>query len=785
MSGIGEQHQEPEGDRISQRTLAESCLGISSSLELSETLEAIAEEARRLMGSVYAVVHVLRESTEGDNVFAAGISISEFLQRHLVNSTEWVVPDSETDPTSSDPGEVPGDGVGSLLAPLYLEGDHFANVYVGRKVDGGNFTGEDGGIFQSLISHAARAVSNSILYQSARQIQAELETLIDNVPIGIFVFDVHSGILDTVNQEGSRLSRGMVGPGSQINEFHQTISLKSEGGQEIPKDTHPLAQIIATGSPVASQPFAVNFPDRQSVTVLIGASPILSHSGDLSSVAIFIEDTSRSANRETLSADLIDSISTALRRPLTTMKGSTSTALTAAVPLGPQESRQLFQILDNQLNSVRRMINDFSDIAKLESGTLELNLEKTDIAEVVEEARFLLREHGTEGPLQVNFPGRLPLVSVDRSRMVQVVANLLLHASHNRRGASEIEIEGIQEETHVLVTIRIEPEADGHPRNPIGRSAFPGLIGSILPFIGSGESDLTLPVCSGIVSAHGGQFWLEDDSSDSETRIHFSLPIAHETDAEADAEVETRRMVPPMESANILVAGLRHTVVSHVRDTLTGAGYNAITAESSEEAERVAIANRPSLILLDISLPQTEGVGLVRRIREVLDSPIVFLSADGGDQDISTAFEMGAYDFISRPLSTAELIGRVNAAMRNHALSRSGQINSYVLGQLTINYTERRVTVGGRPVRLTATEYRLLSELSLNAGIVLTNSQLMRRVWGAQSTNDTRILRTFVKNLRRKLGDDAQNPAYIFTEPRVGYRMERPTGTPQQRSTEQ
>ena len=785
MSGIGEQHQGREGDGIPQTTLAESCLRISSSLELTETLEAVAEEARRLMGSAYAAVHVHRESLEDGNIFAAGISIADFSQRHLMTSTEGVSPNSETDPTSSDPGEAPGNGARFLIAPLYLEDDHFADVYVGRKVDGSTFTGEDSGTIQSLISHAARAVGNSILFHGAQRIRADLETLIANIPVGIFVFDMPSGILEIVNVEGSRLSRGTVEPGSQIHEFRQLLGLRSEAGQEIPKEAHPLELVLATGVPVASQPFAVNFPNGPSTTTLIGASPILSHRGDLSSVAIFVEDTSRLTNREFLSADLLGTISTALRKPLTTMKGSTSTALTAALPLGPEEARRLFQILDDQLNSVRRMINDFSDIAKLETGTLELNLENVDVSEVVEEARYLLQENGAEEPIEVNFPGRLPLVSVDKSRMVQVVANLLLHAFDYLQGESEIEISGMQEDSHVLVTIMIKREEDVPPGSPIGQTAFPGLTGSGVPYVGSGESDLTLPVCSGIISAHGGHIWLEDDGPDSETRVHFTLPIAQETDAETEARVETRPRAPSMESATILVAGLRQTVVSHVRDTLTGVGYNAISAESSEEAEQIAIANRPSLILLDITLPQTEGLGLVRRIREVLDCPIVFLSAEGGDQDISRAFEMGAYDFISRPLSTAELIGRVNAAMRNQALSRSGQINSYVLGQLNINYNERRVTVGGRPVRLTATEYRLLSELSLNAGRVMTNSQIMRRVWGAQSTDDTRILRTFVKNLRRKLGDDAQNPAYIFTEPRVGYRMERPTGASQSRSTEQ
>ena len=115
--------------------------------------------------------------------------------------------------------------------------------------------------------------------------------------------------------------------------------------------------------------------------------------------------------------------------------------------------------------------------------------------------------------------------------------------------------------------------------------------------------------------------------------------------------------------------------------------------------------------------------------------------------------------------------------MQNRASSSDKQITTYVQGELSINYAERRVVVAGQQLKLTATEYRLLSELSLNAGRVLTNPQLLQRVWGEQSAEDTRILRTFVKNLRRKLGDDAQTPRYIFTEPRVGYRMERPGGT--------
>ena len=162
----------------------------------------------------------------------------------------------------------------------------------------------------------------------------------------------------------------------------------------------------------------------------------------------------------------------------------------------------------------------------------------------------------------------------------------------------------------------------------------------------------------------------------------------------------------------------------------------------------------------------------MKDILRIADVPVIFVSGYGKDQVIAQAFEQGVADYIVKPFSPTELVARVRAALRRQADPyRVGSLEPYVLGELTIDYAERRVTVAGQPVELTATEYQLLFELSVNAGRVVTYDQLLRRVWGLTNASDVRLIRTPVRNLRRKLGDDADSPAYIFTELRVGYRM--------------
>ena len=154
------------------------------------------------------------------------------------------------------------------------------------------------------------------------------------------------------------------------------------------------------------------------------------------------------------------------------------------------------------------------------------------------------------------------------------------------------------------------------------------------------------------------------------------------------------------------------------------------------------------------------------------DLPVIFISGYGGDETIARALEMGAVDYVVKPFSPTELVARIQAALRR----RAEPPEPYLLGDLAIHYEERRVSLAGRPVQLTATEYELLRALSVNAGRVSTYGSLLRQVWGGRHAGDSRLVRAFVKKLRRKLGDDANSPAYIFTERQVGYRMARSGG---------
>ena len=212
----------------------------------------------------------------------------------------------------------------------------------------------------------------------------------------------------------------------------------------------------------------------------------------------------------------------------------------------------------------------------------------------------------------------------------------------------------------------------------------------------------------------------------------------------------------------------------YVRDALTNAGYAPIVTGDPQEATSLVRANDPGLVLLDLMLPGTDGMELMKEIREVSDVPVIFLSVNGQEEIIARAFEMGADDYVVKPFSPTELVARIKAALRKREAPEWAEPSEpYVFGELTIDYAERRATLAGRPVQLTAIEYGLLFELSANAGRVMTYDRLLRRVWGLRGSGDSRRVRTAAKQLRRKLGDDANNPTYILNEPRVGYRMEK------------
>ncbi len=180
---------------------------------------------------------------------------------------------------------------------------------------------------------------------------------------------------------------------------------------------------------------------------------------------------------------------------------------------------------------------------------------------------------------------------------------------------------------------------------------------------------------------------------------------------------------------------------------------------------------QPQLVLLDHTLPGMDGRQICRRLREFSDVPIIMVTEESGDREVVEGFDAGADDYITKPFSAGELAARVRAVLRRAAGNHPPVSAVFSLDDLTIDYTTRRVTVRGREVRLTATEYRLLTYFSRNAGRIITPDQLIDHVWGEEYLGTPHLLQVNIARLRKKMGDDARNPTYILTRPGIGYLM--------------
>jgi len=203
--------------------------------------------------------------------------------------------------------------------------------------------------------------------------------------------------------------------------------------------------------------------------------------------------------------------------------------------------------------------------------------------------------------------------------------------------------------------------------------------------------------------------------------------------------------------------------------SLSAHGYTVFEAESGQAALSAVIADRPDLIILDLGLPDLDGIEVTRRLREWTHIPIIILSVRGQEADKIAALDAGADDYVVKPFGVGELLARMRVALRH--VTPAGDEPVLVVDELVIDRARREVKVAGREIQLTPTEYGLLCALATHAGKVLTHRQLLRELWGPGYEQETHMLRVNISNLRRKLEPDPTRPHYIHTEPGVGYRL--------------
>ena len=221
----------------------------------------------------------------------------------------------------------------------------------------------------------------------------------------------------------------------------------------------------------------------------------------------------------------------------------------------------------------------------------------------------------------------------------------------------------------------------------------------------------------------------------------------------------------------VLVVEDEAQVMRFLRATLPGQGYRVVEATTGEQALVQAATRSPDLILLDLGLPDLDGVEVTRRLREWSKAPIIVVSARGREDDKIQALDAGADDYLTKPFGMGELLARIRVALRNAARASSAGEPIFETGELKVDLAARRVYVGEREVHLTRTEYHLLSTLVKNAGKVVTHRQLLREVWGPGSVDQSHYVRLYMAQLRHKLEREPSRPRWLITEPGVGYRL--------------
>ena len=783
MDGPDELRQENAALRERISKLSTAILRISASLDLDTVLREIVDSARALTGARYGMIATVDEAGGIEEFIAPGLTPDE--RRHMA---EWppgyaffahlrdlpeplrVADLSAYVRSLGFTGELTLSNT-LQATPMRHRGAHVGNFFLAEKEGGLEFTPEDEEVLVLFASQAATAVANARTHRDERRARADLEALVDTSPVGVVVFDAASGRPLSFNREARRIVDSLRTPGQPPEQLLQVMTCRRSDGREVALDEFPLALALSTGETVRAEEIELSVPDGRRISMLVNATPISAADGTIETVVVTMQDLAPLEELDRLRAEFLGMVSHELRAPLTSIKGSAATLLATSPDLDPAEMREFHRIIDEQADHMRALIGDLLDVGRIDAGTLSVSPETSEVAALVDRARNTFLSGGGRHSVLIDLPPELPRVMADRRRIVQVLNNLFSNASRHAPEASPIRVAAVRDGVHVAITVSDEGRGVAPERLPNLFRRHAGLAS------GGGEgalgaAGLGLAICKGLVEAHGGRIRAASGGPGQGTQVTFTLPVAGADDEdEAAGRAPARTPVPRdgPEPVPVLVVDDDPKTLRFVRDALAGSEYVPVVTGDPEALPGLIRSEQPRLALLDLMLPGTDGIELMERVPELADLPVIFISAYGRDETIARALEAGAADYIVKPFSPTELRARIRAALRRRA-----DPEPYLLGDLEICYEERRVSVAGRNVQLTATEYELLRVLSLNAGRVSTHESLLCQVWGGRHNGDTELVRTYVKKLRRKLGDDAASPAYIVNERGIGYRMARP-----------
>lgn len=530
--------------------------------------------------------------------------------------------------------------------------------------------------------------------------------------------------------------------------------------------------------------------------------PVRHEDGRLLGRGVLLDDITLERSAAESRAETLAQAAHEFKTPLAIIKGCATTLLGGSTRWDPAMQREMLQMIDTQSDRLYDVLNTLLDVWRFDAGTQPLRLAQIQLAELVLQLIKRWQKQVPDQQFILDLPPGLPQVVCDALRIEQVLNHLLNNAITYSPGGKviRIQLEANETELHVSVAdegiglaaehlerifqrfyrVQDEPNASEYASQ---NTHMPQIHGN------SSGSGLGLASARATIEAHGGKIWANSAGPGEGTTISFTLPLVPPTVKAApttlaiteQASTITTQASPRHSSYKqdrrvyVLLAENDARFVRYIRANLEEQQYRVQVVNHGVQFLRQLDLDEPDIIIMAERLADMRGVELLQRLREFSNVPVLTLCDDSTEDERVQLLDLGSDDLVMKPFGMKELLARVRALLRRQtpAAEHTQNHSVFVTGDLMIDYAQHLVTVHNEPVQLSRTEYKLLSTLAQNVGIVVTHELLLEKVWGPEYNRDIDFIWVYISRLRRKIESDSRHPKYILTVPDVGYKLAR------------
>jgi DNA-binding response OmpR family regulator/signal transduction histidine kinase len=534
--------------------------------------------------------------------------------------------------------------------------------------------------------------------------------------------------------------------------------------------------------------------------------PVRHEDGHLLGRGVLLEDITLERSAAESRAETLALAAHELKTPLAIIKGCATTLLGGSMRWDQAMQREMLQMIDTQSDRLYDVLNTLLDVWRFDAGTQPLRLAQIQLSELVLQLIKRWQKQAPNHQFILDLPPGLPLVICDALRIEQVLNHLLNNAiTYSPTGKIiRMQLEANETELHVSVAdegiglaaedlervfqrfYRVQDEQTRRGQaQPCGTR--PVLAQGTGPMRGSG---LGLAAARATIEAHGGKIWADSAGLGEGTTFSFILPLAPPapksvTTALAITEqagtipvrttqVSTRHSPYKQDRyIRVLLAENDARLARYIRANLEEQQYRVQVVKHGVQFLRQMDLEEPDVIVMAERLADMRGIELLQRLREFSNVPVITLCDECTEDERVQLLDLGSDDLVIKPFGMKELLARVRALLRRQIPPTEHTQNHsvFVTGELMIDYAQHLVTVQNKPVQLSRTEYKLLSTLAQNVGIVVTHELLLEKVWGPEYNRDIDFIWVYISRLRRKIESDSRHPKYILTVPDVGYKL--------------